>query len=691
MRTSRWIALTLVVAGGGFLAACKDKDQFKDWPLLGGDVNVSHNSGLSQVNTRNIGELGLAWIGELPSKDGLVGNPLVEGGRVFQSGAGAKIHATDLKTGKLLWSYAPDIDFTSDMSLVAKWGVRVNRGLALADHKAIVGTGDCRLIAVDQTTGAKVWQAKVCDGSQMETITAAPRVGGGMVFTGPACADTGMARGYVDAYDVKTGTRKWRFYTVPGDPSKPFEDPIYEKAAKTWGTGWYEKTKGCASVWDGMTYDSVLDRLYVPVAGPAPWSPTMRAADAQDELFTNSIVALDAKTGKYIWHYKLVPNDAWNFDANAQITIADLDWKGAKRRLLFTAPKNGFFYVLDAQSGQLLSAEKYTSTNWASHVDMATGRPVPLPDARYWEHPGKEVVVSPGPLGARSWQAMSWSKTSGLVFLGLNETPTSMSIAADNVFGGVSFDMYYGLKGDPKWPTYGELIAWDPLDGKARWRVKQKFPLNGGTLSTDGGLVFQGGADGKFVAYDEKTGEQLWSMDVGGSALAAPTTVELDGEQLILLPVGNNASSVIAMNLAKFASTPQTRTPSRLLAFKLGGKLKIEKGPAVEAFAQPPLPRPDPQTAQFGEKLFEKYACIDCHGLRAESAGGSAPDLRRASAKTHALFGGIVVSGLRKKQGMPVYPDMTAPELEAIQAYLLQESWKAFDAEQQAKTGPAKP
>ena len=347
-----------------------------DWPLLGNSPEMQHHSTLEQISRRNVSRLGLAWWAEEPATNGFVGNPLVKGGVIFQGGSGGQIVANDLRSGKVLWTFKPDYDL-KDASLISYWSMQVNRGVALWKDLVIIAA-NCRLIAVDQKSGKKRWETPACDPKDYYSITAAPRVGEGLVFTGNACGDSGQTRGHVDAFDAATGAHRWRFHTVPGDPSKPQDSPLYEMAAKSWGTDWYSKTRGCGSAWDAITYDAKLHQIYVGVGGPAPFAPTARAADAGDELFTNSIVALDARTGAYRWHFKQVPHDAWNYEPAVGIMLADLPAAKGSRRVVLSVPKNGFAYVLDARSGKFLSGDKYVEVNWAKGLD-SNGRPIPDP------------------------------------------------------------------------------------------------------------------------------------------------------------------------------------------------------------------------------------------------------------------------------------------------------------------------
>lgn len=656
-----------------------------EWSILGRTADAQHSSPLRQINDKTVSRLGLTWYADIPSKDGLVGNPLVSDGVVYQGGPGGNIYANELSTGKALWHFQAS-PVLEGSSLATFWSARHNRGVALEGDNVIIAIADCRLVAVNKKTGVKAWESVSCDRTGTYGITAAPRVGGGLVFTGNNCIDSGAERGFVEAFDAKTGAKKWRFYTMPNDPAKGQENKILEMAEKTWGTGWHDKTHGCASAWDSLTYDPKLNLLYIGTGGPAPFNPMERARDAGDELFSNSIVAVRADTGEYVWHYKVTPHDGWNFDATMPMMVVELPIKGQKRRVVMTAPKNGFFYVLDAKSGKFISANNFTPVNWAKRIDPKTGRPVTIPDANYWERPNEATVASPGPYGAHNWQAMAYNAQTGLVYLPVIVAPTLIETDPKAKVGGISFDMYYGSSGrDPKWTSYGELVAWDPVAQKARWRVKRKVPINGGTLTTSGNLVFQGTADGHFDAYTADTGKLAWSFDVGSSVQAAPSTVEVGGEQLILIAAGNASSATTGMYMARYGSTATTRGVSRLLAFKIGGAASLPPAPLVSEFERPSRPRPAEELVRKGENRYEAGFCVDCHGLKGESAGGTVPDLRRATAQTHDEFVGIVLGGLRKEKGMPMFTELSMDEVQAIQAYLIAQSWAAYDAQQVGK------
>lgn len=654
-----------------------------EWSLLGNGNDQQFFSPLNQINEKTVKSLGLAWFSDIPSQDGLVGNPLIVDGVVYQSGPLSRIYANDVRTGKLIWRFDPGVSLDGS-SLAVYFGARYNRGVALWGNKVIVATADCRVLAVDRTTGKKLWDSVSCDRKQLYAITGAPRVGGGKVFIGNTCIDAGVGRGFVDALDVNTGRRVWRFYTVPAPPkAKGYENKVMEVAAKTWGSGeWWKKSQGCGSAWEAITYDPKMNLVYFGVDGPAPWNPAARSSDAGDELFTNSIVAVNADTGSYVWHYKTTPHDGWNLDATMHIMVADLPVGGrGVRHVVMTAPKNGFFYVLDAKTGAFLSADSFAPQNWASHIDQKTGRPVPSRDAMYWKNPGGSAVVLPGPNGAHNWQPMAFSPNTGLIYIPTITMPTVLKVDPENPIGGVLMDAYYSLGGDPKWPAYGELVAWDPLTQRSRWRVRHTLPINGGVIATGGNLVFQGDAEGNFAAYRADNGERMWSANVGGTIMGAPATVEIDGQQIIVVPAGNSGSAVLGRFMAKYSSTAKARGPSRLLAFKLGGTAALPITPETPV-SKPPRPRQPTDLARKGALLFEQSYCADCHGSHAEGAGGSVPDLRNCVAATHDRFEAIVMGGLLREEGMPMFPDLSLADTQAIHAYLINQAWEDYEAQE---------
>lgn len=680
----------VLLVGVEGLAADRGKpDDMSEWRLLGRTAEMQHFSPLSQINANNVKRLGLAWHADVPTRDGLAGNALVADGVVYESGALGKVWAHDVRTGKLLWEFDAAVKFGKvgkDGTYVSFFGSRSNRGLALLNDKVFIGTGDCRLVAIDRVRGTKVWDTVACDKNGYYTITGAPRVGGSKVFMGNSSMDSGGSRGYVAAYDAGTGRELWRFYTVPGDPAKGFENEAMARAAKTWGKDYWKTSAGGASPWDAITYDPVLNTVYVGTDGPSPFNPLQRGTDRGDELFTNSILALDADTGAYRWHYQTVPNDAWNLSATMHIMIAELPIGASKRRVVMQAPKNGFFYVLDARTGKLLSAQTIVPIDWATGIDMKTGRPIENPKARYYERSDRYALIRPSGLGAHSWQAMAYHPETGLVYIPAMDIGTGIGVVdvTNGILGGaegesIHIDWNASLRSAPKGTKFGRLIAWDPLAGKPRWNVNMPLPVNGGVLATAGNLVFAGAGTGEIGAFDARTGALLWEMQTGSAIMAAPTTVQVDGEQILLVPVGPGGTN--NKFLPAWTMTAQSRGPARLFAFKLGGKAAMPSLTSfVETFAKPPLPRSDEKLASQGAALFEQRGCDLCHGDQAIGGHGSVPDLRHSSAQTHALIGGIVIDGLREDNGMPSFKGaVTMDELKAIQAFVINQSWNAYE------------
>ena len=674
-------ALALLLATGH--AAYADDPENTDWPLLGNAHEMQHHADLFQVNTDTVERLGLAWWVDLPAIKGLVGNPLIADGRIFQSGAGSVIYANDLRTGEQLWTFDPRPD-PGEGSFVEAYGLIFNRGVALHGDLVIVGTADCRLVAVDQETGTQRWEARACEQGNNQTITAAPRVGGGMVFTGNACGDSGASRGHVDAFDADTGRHAWRFYTVPGDPSKPPESDLYRMAAATWGDGWYERTKGCGSVWDAMVYDPRSERLYIGVGGAAPLLPTARGENAGDELFTSSVVALDAKTGEYVWHFKQNPGDGWNFEPSVGLMLANLPDVDGERRVVISVPKDGFVYVLDADTGEFLSGRNYVPVNWASGFDE-DGRPIYLPDARYWEQPDGRAVVSPAGMGAHSWDALAFDPDKHVVFIPAQTMPTLQGAigVGDGLAGelGVSFDSRYGSKGHPDWEAFGELVAWDPVLQTEVWRQRHALPMNGGALHTAGGLVFQGLAEGYLVAYDAATGERLWSAPAGGTVRSAPSTVMADGKQYIVVASGNIATAAGGSAFSDYSTVPRARSRPRLLAFALDGSVAAPPWAEIPHFPAPLEPRPVAALASTGGDLFEAYGCMTCHGPEGVAVVAELDLRTRLPGSVEYLQ--TVLGGALTARGMPAF-EMTDEGAEAVRAYLVDRAWDAHEAQEGA-------
>ena len=680
-------ALAVLLLGcAGMVSGCSQDPSAKqstDWNLIGGNDYEQHYSDLDQINVDSVGKLGLKWYADMPTRDGLVGTPMVENGAVFQSGGMGKAWAHDIRTGKQLWEFDAQVQFP--MPIVASWGTRVSRGVTLWGDNVLKASGDCRLFALDQKTGGKRWENQVCDVAEYKATPGAPRVGDGKVFIGTANSDFGIGRGYVDAYDIANGKRLWRFYTMPGDPAKGFEDKAMEMASKTWGEEYWNKVGG-NSTWDGITYDPRTKLVLIGVDGPSPVDPTLRGKGAGDELFSNALVAVRADTGEYVWHYSTTPGDGWNFSATQPVVLADLTINGVKTPVVMLAPKNGFFYVFDARTGKLVNEPKpIVPVNWASGIDMKTGRPIRRPDADYWNKGKAGAIIMPSVLGAHNWMPMSFSPKTGLVYIPVMDAPSWLYSDPANLVAQSGADQYWGLK-NGHWK--GSLLAWDPIRQEKRWEVTTGRPYQGGTLVTAGGVVFQGHTDGRFVAYDAATGKELWAYDSGSAILGAPSTVMVDGEQVVVVPVGSGTTS--ALGFAPLLADGATSGPARLLAFSVGGKaeMPVEK-PRPVPLPKPSEPRPAAALAAAGQIVWNSNGCEICHGVQVIGGIGSVPDLRRISPARLAIFSEIIRGGVLKANGMPVFADSIKEEdLPALKAYIMQEAWRGYDAENGAAGKP---
>lgn len=649
-----------------------------NWLLLGRDFASQHYSPLGQIHDRNIKGLMPAWYADVFSPDGLVATPVVVDGVVYISGSFARVYAYDAGNGEMLWQFDPRVK--RDDSLMSSWGVRVNRGVSVWNGKVYIGTGDCRLIAIDAAKGTKVWETPACDPGQNYSITGAPRVANDLVFIGSGGSDYG-ARGFVAAFDSETGKEVWRFWTVPGDPAKGHENDAMAMAAGTW-TGDAPWKNGGGAVWEAMTYDPDFNQLIIGVAGGVPWDPNVRSPDGGDTLFLCSIVALDADTGEYRWHYQTVPRDAWDYDATMHIMLAELDVAGERRKVLMQAPKNGFFYVLERETGKLISANNFVKVTWADNIDMESGRPVQLPGARYYEQESGESLVYPNIYGGHSWQPMSYSPGTGLVYIPALDFPTRFIIDPQAMMGGVMIDLYGYDPHDPARPQdIGKLIAWDPVTQTQRWAVDYPYPFNGGVLSTAGGLVFQGTTTGELRAYDADVGGEKWSVKLGSAIQAAPVTYLYEGEQHVLVAAGWGGAP--RTQIPEYAAAFDARGPSRLFAFKLNGEGQLPLLKDTIVLPEPPVPATaSSEILEKGKRLFEVMSCSLCHGQNAMgNRGGSIPDLRYMNSAAYEKWFDTVLKGERSMLGMIAFEQyMDEEDAEAIRAYVISQAWNLREA-----------
>jgi quinohemoprotein ethanol dehydrogenase len=647
----------------------------QDWLTYGRTYNEQRFSPLKDINDKNANRLGLAWYIDLDTDRGQEATPLIVNGVMYFSTAWSKVFAVDAASGARIWSYDPKVPPEWDVNACCDV---VNRGVAIWEGRIFVGTLDGRLIALDAATGKPVWQQLTVDPRWRYSITGAPRIVKGKVIIGNGGSEFGV-RGYVSAYDAESGKLIWRFYTVPGDPSKSFEQPILAQAAKTWSGDWW-KNGGGGTVWDAIVYDPELHLLYIGVGNGGPWNEKFRSPKGGANLFTCSIVALKPDTGEYVWHYQETPGDDWDYDSDEQILLADLSIDGRQRKILLHAPKNGIFYVIDRENGSLISAKPFTFINWATGVDLKTGRPIENKKARYSETDAPPVV--PGPTGAHSWQPMSYSPLTGLVYIPVNEsgfnykspekfgfTNSAMNLGIDMVAAGLPQDP--AIKKAILDSVKGRLVAWNPIEEKEAWGIERPGPWNGGTLATAGNLVFEGTASGRFEAYRADNGEKLWSFDAQTGVMAGPVTYAVNGEQYVAVLAGWGGVFPMAAGEVSFKSG-RVRNISRMLAFKLDGKAALPPlPPRDEEVLNPPASTASAAQVQHGQAVFQLF-CSGCHGDVAVS-GGLVPDLRYSAALADdGLFQQIVRGGAYKAGGMVSFgKEVSQQDAEDIRAYLI--------------------
>jgi quinohemoprotein ethanol dehydrogenase len=646
----------------------RNEAQTKEWPTIGLDYAETRFSKLKQIDNFNVKDLGLAWSYDLESTRGVEATPLVVDGVMYVSAPWSIVHAIDARTGKRLWVYDPKVP----RSLGYKGCCDVvNRGVAVHKGKVYVGAYDGRLIAIDAATGKLVWEADtVIDHSRSYTITGAPRVVKGNVVIGNGGAEYGV-RGYVTAYDAESGAQKWRWFIVPGDPSKPFEDESMEKAAKTWDpAGKYWEAGGGGTAWDNMAFDPELDLIIVGTGNGSPWARNLRSPAGGDNLYLSSLVALNADTGRYVWHYQETPGDNWDYTATQSIILADLQIDGQQRKVILHAPKNGFFFVVDRTNGQFISAKNFVDVNWATGYDRS-GRPIEIPEARQGDKPRDSI---PGPFGAHNWHPMSFSPQTGLVYLPVHNAPLTLMDDKSwkfnaNVPGapnsGLGWNTATYINAEPpKSQPFGRLIAWDPVEQKEVWRQEHVSPWNGGTLTTAGNLVFQGAADGRFVAYNAKTGAKLWETATGTGVVAAPATYEIDGKQFLSVAVGWGG----AYGMARRAT--ERNSPGTVYTFVLGGTAKAPEFVAYQLGALLKDVKYDPQHVKEGRLLYVSN-CAFCHGVPGVQRGGNVPNLGYSATAVISELDKFVFNGPHVEGGMPDFTGkLKLEEIEKIKAFI---------------------
>jgi quinohemoprotein ethanol dehydrogenase len=680
------IKARLALALALLLAACArgggdDVVNGDDWPDYDGPT-TTHYSPLSEINDRNVSRLGLAWHYDIDVGGASLTAPVAVDGVLYFAAGASHVHAIDAATGKLLWQYDSGAREAAGVKLRGAWG---SRGIAYANHRIFTGTLDGRLIALDARTGKPVWSVQTTGKDDGRYISGAPWVYKGKVVIGHGGADYAPVRGYVTAYDQATGRQAWRFHTVPGDPAKGFENDAMAMAAKTWKGEWW-KYGGGATVWNAMAYDPKYNRLYIGTGNGTPWNQKIRSPGGGDNLFVCSIVALDADTGEYVWHYQTNPGETWDFNSNMDIELAELTIGGQPRDVLMHAPKNGFFYVIDRKDGKLISARNYVPTTWASAIDQKTGRPVEDPRARFPD--GKATVVYPSPFGAHNIEAMSFNPKSGLVYIPamdqgrvyldpagpLSEWTFKDGQRISNGIGEIPADPA------PRKPS-AFLLAWNPATQAEAWRVPMKGARGGGgTATTAGNLLLQGRGEGQFTILAADSGRMLWSFDAQTAVMAQPITFRARGRQYIAVIAGSRYPTAQG-----FAQEWDYRAQQwRVLAFALGGKDSLPAYVAPDrGFPDDAAFRVDAAMAKAGAAVYADR-CATCHGSGA-MAGGSAPDLLRSAVPLDAAaFADFVRDSPVVARGMPAFGEVPQRELESIAHYLRQRAREVASGQEPA-------
>lgn len=648
--------------------AASDAATGNNWLLNGRTFDEKHFSPLQQITDKNIGGLGLAWYLDIDSGMGVVSEPIVVDGVIYVSAPLSKVYAVDAVSGRLLWMFDPHVRL--NQAINGSYSARTNGGVAVWDGKVYVGTGDCRLIAVDATAGKQLWEATVCEPTQTG-ITGAPHVARGKILMGYNGSDDGV-RGALVAYDANTGKEAWRFWTVPGNPAKPFETKALEMAAKTW-SGKDAWRIGGGDVWNAITYDDATGLVIFGTAGAGVDYGELSSIKVKgDKLFSGCIIAVNADTGEYVWHFQT--SSPGMQTENNHILMADLTINGEQRHVAMTAPKNGFFYVLDAKTGKPISAKPLVNTTWAKSFDLQTGRAVEIPKSAGG---GRQWTV-------HNWWPMSYSQLTGLVYIPATDRRANSKAAVES-----------GESGEG---LIGRLIAWDPVAQSAHWTVEEEIAVNGGVISTAGNLVFQGQGTGEFAAYTADRGKKVWSIQTGSAIDSIPVTFTAKGEQYVITPVGWGSGSRLFAPARTMATPESKRGPVRLLAFKLGGAVPFPT-PHIEI---PPVPEPPKQTANKetihkGEILYQKFVCDGCHSPGTDGSGawvlnGAIPDLRYMPPEAYKDWYSAVLGGSHWDKGMPGFADppkfafpnakMTVQDADAIHAYVIEQSWKAYRGEQ---------
>jgi len=676
------------------------------WLTEGRDYGKSHFSPLGQINRDNIRELGFAWEYRTDTHRGMEANPIVVDGVLYTSGTTGRVYALNAVTGEQIWAFNPESDGQVNRYTCCD---EVNRGVDVWECMVSVASLAGRLFGPAVEPGAVVWEVDTfIHKDRAYTSSGAPQVAGDVVVIGNAGADYD-ARGYVSAYELKTGEFKWRFFTVPGDPALGFEHPELELAAATWDPDSRWDVGGGGTAWNTMAYDPELNLLYVGTGNSALFNWHERSPSGGDNLFLCSILAINPDTGRMVWYYQQVPRESWDYTATQPFILADMDVDGETRKVIMQAPKAGFFYILDRATGELLSADPYVPVNWATHVDLTTGRPEINPAVDY-VYGGPPIFVEPSGMGGHAWNPMAWNPNNNLAYIPTIEGGAMSYDTTDghvyrpkqgnngnSILFGDMMTMNPDLMQDPvrafladvqaqgKAQSRAALKAFDPATGETVWEVENEgWWDRAGVLSTAGGLVFQGTDSGYLRIYDDATGELLHEIFIGSSIIAAPVSYSVNGIQYIAFLTGWGGGGWFAPHPT--SAVINYGNQGRIIALKLGGG----DVPLPDLVSEiDPIPQPPVENTASadriaeGQQLFSR-SCAICH---ANTDYSLTPDLRRMDAATHEGFLGIVLYGARRYRGMPQWDDvLNEDQANAIHDYLVDLGWRAWQAQENNET-----
>ena len=682
----------------------------QNWFTLGRDGNQTYYSPLSTIDASNIDRLGFAWTYDLATERGQEATPIVVDGVMYTSGTWGYVYAVDAATGKQLWTFDPEADPRAARNPCCDL---INRGVAVWKGKVFVTSVDGHLHAIDAKTGKQIWDADTfINHKESYSSTGAVYMAGDLAVIGNSGSDMdkGGVRGYVSAYDQETGKLKWRFFTVPGAPGQPDENPALAIADKTWDPNRAADYKGGGTVWDGFAYDPDLNLVYFGTANAAPYDQRLVGPKQGDALFTASIIALHADSGDLAWYFQTTPGDHWDFDAVQKLMLADLKIDGATHHVIMQANKNGFFYVFDRQTGKLLSVKDYTTVTWASGIDMATGRPMVTKQADWYSSPKN---VFPSWAGGHTWPPTSFDPKTGLVYIPAIDAP---SVWADLVHNGGrvkffnSFFTAIGIIPDDSYdadalkPDFGPfpdkktleashkgklvreiLRAWDPVAQKTVWEQETSSGYrgyDGGAMSTAGNLVFQGRGTGELWVYAADSGKVLKTIQTGSHIMAAPMTYAVGGVQYVAVQVGYGGTAMGVGPMPPTSAAVKYENTNRIIAFKLdGGPVPTPDARGDEPFPRPPENTASPEQIVQGEIKFTEQ-CNRCHVF----GPSITPDLRKLPSEVHTEFKNIVLKGDFAPLGMESFADvLSEADVDAIHAYLIDQAWQGYNAQEKAK------